>query len=307
MPFVDPNFFKDQFGVEGKTVLLTFGLLSPNKGIEYAIEALPQILERHPEVVYIVLGATHPNLLAREGETYRLRLERLAEARGVKSNVIFYNRYVTLEELQEFIGAADIYLTPYLNEAQITSGTLSYAFGAGKAVISTPYWHAFGIGLGHQQIAQMSDQVGHQPAEIFARFRLGVNEGERLRHVAIHQVIAQRRDRFTSGEPKYFQHIRFVDWITTECHQLIEHRFRVTHATFRSARQCLGRRSAQPDIFFCSDFEEMLFDQRNGNAFEIEALAPAENGGGDFFDVGRGENEFHVRRRFLERLEKRIK
>jgi glycosyltransferase involved in cell wall biosynthesis len=142
VPFVDPNFFKDQFGVEGKTVLLTFGLLSPNKGIEYAIEALPQILERHPEVVYIVLGATHPNLLAREGETYRLRLERLAEARGVKSSVIFYNRYVTLEELQEFIGAADIYLTPYLNEAQITSGTLSYAFGAGKAVISTPYWHA---------------------------------------------------------------------------------------------------------------------------------------------------------------------
>jgi glycosyltransferase involved in cell wall biosynthesis len=142
VPFVDPNFFKDQFGVEGRTVLLTFGLLSPNKGIEYAIEALPRILERHPEVVYIVLGATHPNLLAREGESYRLRLERLVEARGVKSNVIFYNRYVTLEELQEFIGAADIYLTPYLNEAQITSGTLSYAFGAGKAVISTPYWHA---------------------------------------------------------------------------------------------------------------------------------------------------------------------
>jgi glycosyltransferase involved in cell wall biosynthesis len=142
VPFVDPNFFKDQFGVEGKTVLLTFGLLSPNKGIEYAIEALPAILERHPEVVYIVLGATHPNLLAREGEGYRLRLERLVEARGVRSNVIFYNRYVTLEELQEFIGAADIYITPYLNEAQITSGTLSYAFGAGKAVISTPYWHA---------------------------------------------------------------------------------------------------------------------------------------------------------------------
>ena len=142
MPFVDPNFYKDQFGVEGKTVLFTFGLLSPNKGIEYAIEALPRILEHHPEVVYIVLGATHPNLLAHEGESYRLRLERLAEARGVKSHVIFYNRFVTLEELQEFIGAADIYLTPYLNEAQVTSGTLAYTFGAGKAVISTPYWHA---------------------------------------------------------------------------------------------------------------------------------------------------------------------
>ena len=142
VPFVDPNFFKDQFGVEGKTVLLTFGLLSPNKGIEYAIEALPGILEKHPEVVYIVLGATHPNLIAREGESYRLQLQRLAEKCGVKSHVIFYNRYVTLEELQEFIGAADIYVTPYLNPAQITSGTLSYAFGAGKAVISTPYWHA---------------------------------------------------------------------------------------------------------------------------------------------------------------------
>ncbi len=142
MPFVDPSFYKDQFGVEGKVVLLTFGLLSPNKGIEYVIEALPSILEQNPEVVYIVLGATHPQLLAREGEIYRLSLERLAEARGVKGNVIFYNRFVTPAELREFIGAADIYLTPYLQAAQVTSGTLSYAFGAGKAVISTPYWHA---------------------------------------------------------------------------------------------------------------------------------------------------------------------
>lgn len=142
MPFIDPNFHKDQFGVEGRMVLLTFGLLSPNKGIEYVIEALPKIREAHPDVVYIVLGATHPNLLATEGESYRLKLERLAEARGVKSHVIFYNRFVTFEELQEFIGAADIYITPYLHEAQITSGTLAYAVGAGKAVISTPYWHA---------------------------------------------------------------------------------------------------------------------------------------------------------------------
>jgi len=140
--FIDPTFHKDQFGVEGKTMLLTFGLLSPNKGIEYVIEALPAILEKHPTVVYIVLGATHPNLLSREGESYRLKLERLAEDRGVTANVIFYNRFVTLEELTDFIGAADIYVTPYLNEAQITSGTLAYAFGAGKAVISTPYLYA---------------------------------------------------------------------------------------------------------------------------------------------------------------------
>jgi glycosyltransferase involved in cell wall biosynthesis len=142
IPFIDPSFNKDQFGVEGKTVLLTFGLLSPNKGIEHVIDALPSILQQHPNVVYIILGATHPNVIAREGESYRLRLERLAEDRGVASHVIFYNRFVTLEELKEFIGAADIYITPYLNESQITSGTLAYTFGAGKAVISTPYWHA---------------------------------------------------------------------------------------------------------------------------------------------------------------------
>jgi glycosyltransferase involved in cell wall biosynthesis len=140
--FIDPTFHKDQFGVEGKTMLLTFGLLSPNKGIEYVIEALPAILKQHPNVVYIVLGATHPNLLSREGESYRLKLERLTEDRGVTGNVIFYNRFVTLEELTDFIGAADIYVTPYLNEAQITSGTLAYAFGAGKAVISSPYLYA---------------------------------------------------------------------------------------------------------------------------------------------------------------------
>ena len=140
--FIDPSFHKDQFGVEGKTVLLTFGLLSPNKGIEHVIEALPAILLQHPNVVYIVLGATHPNLLAHEGESYRLKLERLAQDSLVAGNVIFYNRFVTLAELTDFIGAADIYITPYLNEAQITSGTLAYAIGAGKAVISTPYWYA---------------------------------------------------------------------------------------------------------------------------------------------------------------------
>ncbi len=140
--FVDPNYYKDKFGVEGKLVLLTFGLLSAGKGIEYVISALPAILERHPNVVYIVLGATHPNVVAHEGEAYRERLQALARSLGVEQNVIFYNQFVEIGELQEFIGAADIYITPYLNPAQITSGTLAYAFGAGKAVISTPYWHA---------------------------------------------------------------------------------------------------------------------------------------------------------------------
>jgi glycosyltransferase involved in cell wall biosynthesis len=140
--FVDPAYFKDQFGVEGKVVLLTFGLLSPNKGIEYVLKALPQILDKFPDVVYIVLGATHPNELREHGEAYRVSLEMLAKKNRIEKSVIFYNDFVALENLKEFIGAADLYLTPYLNEAQITSGTLAYTFGAGKAVVSTPYWHA---------------------------------------------------------------------------------------------------------------------------------------------------------------------
>ncbi|HWN93551.1 MAG TPA: glycosyltransferase family 4 protein [Methylomirabilota bacterium] len=142
MPFADPNYFKDEFAVAGKQVLLTFGLLSPNKGIEYALRALPDIIRDFPNVVYIVLGQTHPNLLREEGEHYRLSLERLAKDLGVQKHVVFFNRFVEMEELMRFIGAADIYLTPYLTEAQITSGTLAYAFGAGNAVVSTPYWHA---------------------------------------------------------------------------------------------------------------------------------------------------------------------
>jgi glycosyltransferase involved in cell wall biosynthesis len=142
VPFRDAGFYKEQFGVEGKKVLFTFGLLGPAKGIEYVIEALPEIIRQYPDVVYLILGATHPNLLDTDGESYRLSLERLAEDRGVKKHVIFYNRFVSAEDLREFIGAADIYITPYLSEAQITSGTLAYVFGAGKAVVSTPYWHA---------------------------------------------------------------------------------------------------------------------------------------------------------------------
>ncbi len=142
MPFVDPDSVKDQFGVEGKHVILTFGLLSPNKGIEYALRALPEVIAEFPNLVYIVLGATHPNLVREQGETYRLGLERLASDLGITKNVIFYDRFVERDELIAFIAAADIYLTPYLEPTQITSGTLSYAFGCGKPVVSTPYWHA---------------------------------------------------------------------------------------------------------------------------------------------------------------------
>jgi glycosyltransferase involved in cell wall biosynthesis len=140
--FMDPNYFKDRFGTEGKSVLLTFGLLSPNKGIENVIRALPAILARHPNVVYIVSGATHPQIRRRDGERYRDGLRTLAEQLGVSSQLIFNNRFVSAEELVELVSTADIYITPYRQAAQAVSGTLAIALGAGKAVVSTPYWHA---------------------------------------------------------------------------------------------------------------------------------------------------------------------
>jgi glycosyltransferase involved in cell wall biosynthesis len=177
MPFADPNYFKDEFNVAGKQVLLTFGLLSPNKGIEFALRALPDILREFPKVVYIVLGQTHPHLLREEGEAYRLSLERLAKDLGVQKNVVFFNRFVELEELMRFIGAADIYLTPYLTEAQITSGTLAYAFGAGNAVVSTPYWHAAEL-----LTAERGKLVPFRDARAIAAATVELLRDEPLRH-----------------------------------------------------------------------------------------------------------------------------
>jgi glycosyltransferase involved in cell wall biosynthesis len=142
LPFTDPSFYKDGFGTEGKDVLLTFGLLSPNKGIENVIRALPKILSRHSNVVYMVSGATHPHILRREGDTYRHSLQKLAKDLGVEDYVIFRNRFVSPQEMVELIGAADVYITPYKHKAQVVSGTLAYALSAGKAIISTPYLHA---------------------------------------------------------------------------------------------------------------------------------------------------------------------
>jgi glycosyltransferase involved in cell wall biosynthesis len=142
VPFVDTSFHKDRFGLERHTLLLTYGLLSPGKGIETAIRALPAIVARHPEVVYVVVGATHPHVLRADGDVYREGLERLAAELGLGDHVRFVNRFVEREELRAWMGAADVYITPYLNPKQITSGTLAHACGAGKAVLSTPYWHA---------------------------------------------------------------------------------------------------------------------------------------------------------------------
>jgi glycosyltransferase involved in cell wall biosynthesis len=142
LPFTDPTFYKDGFGTEGKNVLLTFGLLSPNKGIENVIQALPRILSRHSNVVYMVAGATHPHILRHVGDKYRHYLQNLAKELGVEAHVIFRNRFVSPQEMVELIGAADIYITPYKHKAQVVSGTLAYALSAGKAIISTPYLHA---------------------------------------------------------------------------------------------------------------------------------------------------------------------
>jgi glycosyltransferase involved in cell wall biosynthesis len=276
IPFIDPNFNKDQFGVEGKTVLLTFGLLSPNKGIEHVIEALPTILKQHPNVVYIVLGATHPNLLAREGESYRLKLERLAEDRCVTQNVIFYNRFVTLEELKEFIGAADIYITPYLNEAQITSGTLAYAFGAGKAVISTPYWHAQEL-LANERGILVPFSDPHAIAEGVKRFLCDQvlmtatrKRAWKLGRGMIWSVVAQRhmesfeRARASlSGPPRKAFAIRTLDNRPYELPPLkLDHLLRMTDSTgiFQHA------------IFNVPNFAEGYCTDDNARAFILTLL-----------------------------------
>ncbi|MGD0299876.1 MAG: glycosyltransferase family 4 protein [Bryobacteraceae bacterium] len=193
--FVDPTYFKDQFGVEGKVVLLTFGLLSPNKGIEYALNALPDILKEFPEVVYIVLGATHPNELREHGEAYRVSLELLAKKNKIEKNVIFYNRFVDLENLKEFIGAADLYITPYLNEAQITSGTLAYTFGSGKAVVSTPYWHATELLADDRGVLV---PFGDAPA--IAREVIGLLRDDTRRH-------AMRKNAYRLGREMIWSHV----------------------------------------------------------------------------------------------------
>ena len=142
LPFEQPDLYKDRFSCQGKSVLLTFGLLSPNKGFESVIQAMPSILASHSNAVYMIAGATHPHVRAREGDRYRLELQALAKRLGVERQVLFVNRFVAPEEMAALVGSADIYITPYCHEAQAVSGTLTYAMGAGKAIISTPYWHA---------------------------------------------------------------------------------------------------------------------------------------------------------------------
>ena len=142
LPFVDSSYYKHKFGMDGRRTILTFGLLSKNKGIEVVLKAMPTLIEVEPSVLYIVLGMTHPSVLKHDGESYRFSLQRMVKELGLQEHVIFHNRFVSDEELSNFLCAADIYTTPYLNREQLTSGTLSFAVGTGKAVVSTPYWAA---------------------------------------------------------------------------------------------------------------------------------------------------------------------
>ena len=142
LPFVDNNYYKHKFGMEGRRTILTFGLLSKNKGIEVMLKAMPAIIEAEPSVLYVILGMTHPSVLKNDGESYRFMLRQMVKELGLQNHVIFHNRFVGDEELSNFLCAADIYVTPYLKREQLTSGTLSFAVGTGKAVVSTPYWAA---------------------------------------------------------------------------------------------------------------------------------------------------------------------
>ena len=220
MNFMDPNYFKDRFGTEGKSVLLTFGLLSPNKGIENVIRALPAILARHPNVVYIVSGVTHPHIRRREGERYREGLRALAEQLGVSSNLIMNNRFVSEEELVEHVGAADIYITPYRQEAQVVSGTLAIALGAGKAIVSTPYWHAKELLAEKRGVI-----VPFESSEAISEAILALLENDAERH-------AMRK--------RAYLHSRGTTWPKTA---------RAYMATFQRARfeRSLQPRAAQPD------------------------------------------------------------
>jgi len=169
LPFVDSNYYKHKFGMEGRRTILTFGLLNKNKGIEVMLRAMPTIVEAEPAVLYMVLGMTHPSVQKQEGESYRFSLQRMVKELGLQEHVIFHNRFVTDEELNNFLCSADIYATPYLNKEQLTSGTLSFAVGAGKAVVSTPYWAAMELlSAGRGRLVEFGDskQMGEVIVEI---------------------------------------------------------------------------------------------------------------------------------------------
>ncbi|MEX0681203.1 MAG: glycosyltransferase family 4 protein [Balneolales bacterium] len=190
-PRIPHEKIKEKYNFNGHKVLLTFGLLSRNKGIETVINALPIIVAKHPDLLYIVMGQTHPNVLKSVGEEYRNYLNLLAKKQGIQNNIHFLNSFVTEEILFEYLTACDIYITPYLNEAQITSGTLSYAVGAGAAVLSTPYWHAQELlanGRGRlfnfndsDELSEILDDLLDHPKKIHTLRKKAFDYGKKIR------------------------------------------------------------------------------------------------------------------------------
>ena len=293
MPFVDPNFFKDQFGVEGKKVALTFGLISPGKGIEYVIRALPAAVRACPDLVYIILGVTHPNLLREQGETYRLGLERLAIDLNVKKHVVFYNRFVELDKLKEFLGVADVYITPYLDLAQIVSGTLSYAFGSGKAVISTPYWHAEELlaegrgvlvpfrdsdAIARELIALLQDEVRRHAMRKRAYLMGREMTWSQVAHLYVASFHKARQSRIGRGMKRYSIRTLEQDWLTLPAVRL-DHFKRLSdrtgilqHATFSLPNFSEG---------YCTDDNArallltVLLEETGDDTPELQGLASA--------------------------------
>ena len=195
----DQDALKAEFGVAGHRMLLTFGLLGPNKGIETVIRALPAVVAAFPDLVYFVVGATHPAVVREHGEAYRTTLEREAERLGVREHVVFRDQYVTTDELCSYLQATDIFISPYLNEAQVTSGALSYAMGAGAAVVSTPYWHAKELlADGRGRLFPFGDSAalsdGDHRAAAARRHELARIRRQRLRvHAGVHAGRASAR------------------------------------------------------------------------------------------------------------------
>lgn len=211
-PFADPATVKPRFGWSGRKVILTFGLLAPGKGIETVIEAMPSVVEQNPDAMYVVLGATHPNLVAHEGEKYRDGLKALTRELGVEHNVAFVDAFVEQDELIDYLQAADIYVTPYLNPAQITSGTLSYAVGVGKAVISTPYVHAteiladgHGVLVDFRDAAAFAREINSLLGSERNRSRLSARAYERGRTMTWSRVAERAMNEITAivdGRPQ---------------------------------------------------------------------------------------------------------
>ncbi len=165
VPFGDTEPFKERFGLSGRPMILTFGLLGPGKGIEIVLDALAKVVPDHPHLAYVILGVTHPAVKRDSGELYRISLERRAVELGIQKNVLFHNRYVSSEDLREYLQAADVYVTPYRAKEQITSGTLAYALACGKAIISTPYWHAQELLVnGRGRLVEFGDTDGFSAA-----------------------------------------------------------------------------------------------------------------------------------------------